>query len=138
MHEIVSCGLPINIICNFQNSPQSSLVLVNSGAQSAASSLSSSNGSSSGEDQTPMKYIDPALRKEYLSWKKCPTLDRKESPFIERIYAEDINRCLEFANEDAATTVSKAVHSNSLCINPVTDFSNVPRDCTLLQVLQPL
>ena len=59
-----------------QNSPQSSLVLVNSGAQSASSSLSSSNGSSSGEEQTPMKYIDPALRKEYLSWKKCPTLDR--------------------------------------------------------------
>ena len=121
-----------------QNSPQSSLVLVNSGAQSASSSLSSSNGSSSSQsgeaEQAPMKYIDPALRKEYLSWKKSPTLDRKESPFIERIYAEDIDRCLEFANAEAAAAVSRAVHGNSLCINPVTDFSNVPRDCTLLQV----
>ena len=53
---------------------------------------------------------------------------------MERIYSEDIDRCLEFANEDAAAAVSRAVHSNSLCINPVTDFSNVPRDCTLLQV----
>ena len=53
---------------------------------------------------------------------------------MERIYSEDIDRCLEFANEDAAAAVSSAVHSNSLCINPVTDFSNVPRDCTLLQV----
>ena len=61
-------------------------------------------------------------------------MSRKDNPFIERIYAEDIDRCLEFANEDAAAAVSRAVHSNSLCINPVTDFSNVPRDCTLLQV----
>ena len=84
-------------------------------------------------------------------------VNRKESPFIERIYSEDIDRCLEFANgvrlfvhlfsclfiydclfvyffQEAAAAVSRAVHGNSLCINPVTDFSNVPKDCTLLQV----
>jgi Rab-3A-interacting protein len=113
------------------SSPQSSLVL-NSGAASTSSSMSSaSNGG--GEDQGPVNHIDPVLRKEYLSWKKSPSMDRSGHPFVERIYCEEIDRCLDFANKKAAEAVSRAVHNNTLCINPVTDFSKVPRDCTLLE-----
>ncbi len=122
------------------SSPQSSLVLVNNAStSSAASSLSSaaSTASANGDaapDQSPMKHIDPVLRKEYLAWKKSPTMDRTASAFIERIYREDIDPCLDFASAEVCGVVVRAVHDNTLCIEPVTDFAKVPRDCALLQV----
>jgi len=40
------------------------------------------------------KYIDPALRKDFLAWKKDPSFDRGTSDFLERLYREDIDLCL--------------------------------------------
>lgn len=78
------------------------------------------------------KNIDPLLRKDYLSWKKTPTLD-KHHPFLARIYQEDIDLCLRFPNEELTKRVVKAIHENTLCLSPVKDFSNIPRNCALLE-----
>lgn len=86
-----------------------------------------------GEDAArAAKSIDPVLRAEYLAWWKAPTLDRSHSPFLQRIYAEDIDLCLEFVNRDLAKDVLAAIEGNTLCLTPVKDFSTVPRNCSLL------
>ena len=87
-----------------------------------------------GEDaaRAAAKSIDPVLRAEYLAWWKAPTLDRTNSPFLQRIYAEDIDLCLEFVNRDLAKDVLAAIEGNTLCLSPVKDFSTVPRNCSLL------
>lgn len=85
-----------------------------------------------GHTHQPMKLIDPILRKEFISWKKAPTLDTTH-PFMERIYQEDIHLCLAFLNRDLSKQVLEAIQANTVCLDPVKDFSNVPRDCALLQ-----
>ena len=87
-------------------------------------------GSSCGESDA-WRSIDPCLRKDYLSWKKSPTLKR-DHPFVEIIYKEDIDLCLAFPNESLGSSVTKAIHENALCLSPVKDFSDVPRNCALL------
>ena len=64
------------------------------------------------------KYMDPVLRNEFMSWKKSPTMD-VSLPFLARIHREDVNPCLEFANEELAVRVREAVIQNTLCISPV-------------------
>ncbi|TRY61293.1 hypothetical protein TCAL_08473 [Tigriopus californicus] len=85
-----------------------------------------------GHTHQPMKLIDPILRKEFISWKKTPTLETTH-PFMERIYQEDIHLCLAFVNRDLSKQVLAAIQANTVCLDPVKDFSNVPRDCALLQ-----
>ena len=104
-----------------------------SSPHSSITSVSSSCASAESSSLSPPKQIDPVLRKEYLSWKKAPTLDRSH-PFLARIYREDIDLCLDFANGPLSSEVAEAVHSNTLSISPVKDFSSsLPRDCALLQ-----
>ena len=54
--------------------------------------------------------IDPGLRQEYLEWKKAPTLDRGEggSSFLERLYREDVDPCLNFESSTSDSTSSSA------------------------------
>ena len=85
------------------------------------------------EEQSVLKSIDPTLRKDFLSWRKTPALDRTRSPFLERVYREDVDLCLNFPNVGLAQRVTAAIHANALCLTPVKDFSQVPRDCALLQ-----
>lgn len=91
------------------------------------------SGGAQHDEQSCLKSIDPTLRKDFLSWRKTPTLDRRSSPFLERVYREDVDLCLSFPNRALAERVSAAIHANALCLTPVKDFSKVPRDCALLQ-----
>ncbi|XP_048401526.1 guanine nucleotide exchange factor for Rab-3A-like isoform X7 [Stegostoma tigrinum] len=61
--------------------------------------------------------IDLILFEEFQSWKEDPTLD-KASPFLERIYQEDISPCLSFAKHELTEAVQTAVENNTLSIEP--------------------
>ncbi len=76
--------------------------------------------------------MDPTLRKDFLSWRKTPTLDPAH-PFLARIFREDVDACLAFPNVRLALRVTEAIKENALCLTPVKDFTGVPRDCALLQ-----
>ena len=81
------------------------------------------------------KNIDPDLRKQYLTWKKNPTLVREESEFLDRIYREDIDLCLDFSARDIELNqlVRKAIHSQNICIVPLKAEKNeLVKDCPLL------
>lgn len=66
--------------------------------------------------------VDPVLHKEFLAWRQQPTLD-KNSPFIQRIYREDINLSLAFSNEDLSTKVVQAVEDGIILVEAVRDKS---------------
>ena len=84
-----------------------------------------------------MRNVDPILRQEYLEWKKSPTLERNESNFLDRIYREDIDLCLNFQtaaeNESLKARLHKAVHEQSICITPLKPEKNeFIKHCPLL------
>ena len=88
------------------------------------------SGASSGEAD---RHIDPILRQEYLSWKKSPDMS-ESSPFMTRIYREDVELCLQFPASDLAAKVRAGIHSNTMCLIPVKpDTEENPRNCALLQ-----
>jgi len=49
----------------------------------------------------------------------------QQSKFLSRILTEDINPCLEFTNDSITTEISTAIHSNQLCIEPLTSFKRI-------------
>ncbi|XP_040184348.1 guanine nucleotide exchange factor for Rab-3A isoform X1 [Rana temporaria] len=67
---------------------------------------------------TEGKEVDNLLYSEFLGWKENPTLD-KSSPFLLRIYEEDITPCLDFAKRELAEQVLAAVEDNTLSVEPV-------------------
>lgn len=85
------------------------------------------------------KYVDPVLKNEYMAWKKCPTLDKKSSPFLKRLYEEDFIPCLTFPNESLTVKVRQAVENNSVSMSPIVmpkeNSSNceMPRNCALFE-----
>ncbi|KAI5732472.1 hypothetical protein M8J76_000643 [Diaphorina citri] len=81
------------------------------------------------------KEVDPVVHREFLEWRASPTLS-KDSPFIARIYSEDIDKCLEFSNEDLASLVRAAIDSGDIYIESVSDKTKscFPRKCALLEV----
>jgi len=85
-----------------------------------------------GAEKKEEKFMDPVLRGEYLDWKKSPKMD-PELPFFVRIYREDINPCLEFPNESLSAEVKEAVLQNTICISPVKESLELPRNCSLLE-----
>ncbi|XP_068117423.1 guanine nucleotide exchange factor for Rab-3A isoform X4 [Hyperolius riggenbachi] len=64
------------------------------------------------------KEVDSILYSEYIKWKENPTLE-KSSPFLSRIYQEDIAPCLDFAKRELADQVLAAVEDNTLSVEPV-------------------
>ena len=78
------------------------------------------------------RNIDPTLRQEYVNWKKSPDLTTS-SPFLARIYREDVEPCLDFPASELASRVRAAIHENILCLVPIKpDTGENPRDCALL------
>ena len=57
------------------------------------------------------RNIDPTLRQEYISWKKSPDLTTS-SPFLARIYREDVEPCLDFPASELSARVRVAIHDN--------------------------
>lgn len=85
-----------------------------------------------GTTDSKAKFMDPVLRKEYMEWKQCPTMDL-ELPFFVRIYREDITPCLEFPNSCLSAQIKEAVQQNTICISPVKESMELPRNCELLE-----
>lgn len=85
-----------------------------------------------GSTDSKAKFMDPVLRKEYMEWKQCPTMDL-ELPFFVRIYREDITPCLEFPNSCLSAQIKEAVQQNTICISPVKESMELPRNCELLE-----
>jgi len=79
--------------------------------------------------------MDPSLRRDFLAWRRSPSLNASVSPFVARLLAEDVMPCLNFPNEALSARVrAAAVHaSNAVCLTPVRDLGAVPRECALMQ-----
>jgi len=110
--------------------------LASEGAESAPSSpcKNRSLSSSCGHPDCAQEHrnIDPVFRAEYITWKKAPEMS-SSSPFMARIYKEDVDPCLEFPAKTLSLAVRQAIHDNTLCISPVKpDTEENPRNCALL------
>uniref|UniRef100_A0A5F9C5C1 RAB3A interacting protein like 1 n=1 Tax=Oryctolagus cuniculus TaxID=9986 RepID=A0A5F9C5C1_RABIT len=64
------------------------------------------------------RQVDTTLFAEFQAWRESPTLD-KSSPFLERVYREDVGPCLDFTVQELSALVRAAVEDNTLTIEPV-------------------
>ncbi|KAK1335438.1 hypothetical protein QTO34_003224 [Cnephaeus nilssonii] len=64
------------------------------------------------------KEADTTLFAEFQAWRASPTLD-KDSPFLGRVYREDVGPCLDFTAQELSALVRAAVEDNTLTIEPV-------------------
>ncbi|XP_027993302.2 guanine nucleotide exchange factor for Rab-3A isoform X7 [Eptesicus fuscus] len=64
------------------------------------------------------KEVDTTLFAEFQAWRESPTLD-KDSPFLGRVYREDVGPCLDFTAQELSALVRAAVEDNTLTIEPV-------------------
>ncbi|KAK6472900.1 guanine nucleotide exchange factor for Rab-3A-like isoform X1 [Huso huso] len=64
-----------------------------------------------------LRQVDSVLFSEFLSWRVEPSLE-PDSPFLQRVYREDIGPCLAFAKRELSQSVQAAVESNTLSIEP--------------------
>ncbi|XP_066893497.1 guanine nucleotide exchange factor for Rab-3A isoform X1 [Kogia breviceps] len=64
------------------------------------------------------RQVDTTLFAEFQAWRESPTLD-KTSPFLERVYREDVGPCLDFTMQELSALVRAAVEDNTLTIEPV-------------------
>lgn len=64
------------------------------------------------------KEVDTTLFAEFQAWRESPALD-KNSPFLERVYREDVGPCLDFTMQELSALVRAAVEDNTLTIEPV-------------------
>lgn len=64
--------------------------------------------------------VDPNLHDEFIQWKQNPSLD-KNSPFIKRVYDEDINLCLSFNSKELSEKVRAAVEAATIFIEAISD-----------------
>ncbi|XP_078537422.1 guanine nucleotide exchange factor for Rab-3A isoform X1 [Lissotriton helveticus] len=76
---------------------------------SLAADLSSSSSS---------RQVDTLLFAEFEAWRDSPTLDHS-CTFLQRIYHEDIEPCLDFAKQELSELVKSAVEKNTLTVEPV-------------------
>ncbi|XP_025070887.1 guanine nucleotide exchange factor for Rab-3A isoform X1 [Alligator sinensis] len=87
-------------------------------------STSSAVGTASGQSlplepvNHEYKEVDAILFAEFQAWKEAPTLD-KACSFLERIYREDVEPCLDFTRHELSELVRAAVEQNMLTIEPV-------------------
>jgi len=61
------------------------------------------------------REVDPVFYSEFLKWRENPSLT-KNSRFVERLFHEDADRCLDFPNEDLSQKVRQAVDNNCVYI----------------------
>ncbi|XP_046431709.1 rab-3A-interacting protein-like [Neodiprion fabricii] len=87
-----------------------------------------------GRDPRDGLEVDPVVHKEFLQWKTNPCVDRAD-PFVKRIFREDIDLCLDFANKDLSGKVRQAVLDGIVFVEAVSDKTKVafPKKCALLE-----
>ncbi|XP_060040465.1 guanine nucleotide exchange factor for Rab-3A isoform X2 [Erinaceus europaeus] len=64
------------------------------------------------------QQVDTILFAEFQAWRESPMLD-KTSPFLDRVYREDVGPCLDFTMHELSALVRAAVEDNTLTIEPV-------------------
>ncbi|XP_033913538.3 guanine nucleotide exchange factor for Rab-3A-like isoform X4 [Acipenser ruthenus] len=89
----------------------------NKSASSAVATATPLPGSATQLISRDSKEVDSVLFSEFLSWRVEPSLE-PESPFLQRVYREDIGPCLAFAKRELSQSVQAAVESNTLSIEP--------------------
>ncbi len=121
-----------------------SAVAAQKGAQSGSVALDKSKGLSvaapvvfaavtEADDPASQASMDPTLRDDFLRWRRSPTLSRSDSPFIDRVFREDVDPCLSFPNSALSALVAAAIAENGLSLTPVKECSRVPRNCALME-----
>ncbi|XP_008206503.1 guanine nucleotide exchange factor for Rab-3A isoform X2 [Nasonia vitripennis] len=78
--------------------------------------------------------VDPRVHAEFLRWKANPCVDKSE-PFVERIFREDIDLCLDFPNAELGAQVRQAVLDGIIFVEAVGDKAKLgfPKRCALLE-----
>lgn len=89
----------------------------NKSASSAVATATPLPGSATQLISRDSKEVDSVLFSEFLSWRVEPSLE-PDSPFLQRVYREDIGPCLAFAKRELSQSVQAAVESNTLSIEP--------------------
>ncbi|KAL8592743.1 hypothetical protein ACOMHN_045897 [Nucella lapillus] len=78
-----------------------------------------------------LREVDSVGFEEFRQWKEAPCVTDSTSPFLTRVFSEDIQPCLNFANKDLAERVLQCVQQNTLSIEPISGDSSLPRNCCL-------
>ncbi|XP_018023193.1 rab-3A-interacting protein isoform X3 [Hyalella azteca] len=60
--------------------------------------------------------VDPVCHREFVAWTQNGDMNPASSAFMRRVYEEDINLCMNFANTTLSHAVLKAVQENELFI----------------------
>ncbi|XP_058789421.1 guanine nucleotide exchange factor for Rab-3A-like isoform X2 [Phymastichus coffea] len=78
--------------------------------------------------------VDPRVHAQFLRWKASPCVDKGE-PFVERIFREDIDLCLDFPNAELGAKVRQAVLDGIIFVEAVSDKAKqgFPKKCALLE-----
>lgn len=88
-------------------------------------SLPAETGETSSSSSRDGLEVDPIVHKEFLQWKLNPCVDRAD-PFVKRVFREDIDLCLDFANEELGAKVRQAVLDGIVFVEAVSDKTKVP------------
>lgn len=77
--------------------------------------------------------VDPIFNDEFVKWRQNPNLD-KDTPFMKRIYEEDIKACLYFRNTELSELVLSAIEEDKITIEkiPVAKHEPLPKICDLM------
>ena len=122
--------------CDFKYPPggeNSAASVASSSSDPSAESAATSSTAAAGEEGE----VDPILYGELESWRANPTLDRRSSALMARLWDEDADRCLDFpCGKELSSRVRRAVEENSIYIEEVVPAEscrcallNTPRTC---------
>ncbi|XP_076467224.1 guanine nucleotide exchange factor for Rab-3A-like [Babylonia areolata] len=78
-----------------------------------------------------VKEVDAVCFDEFQQWREKPSITDASSTFLSRVFSEDIQPCLNFANTALAERVLQCVQQNTLSIEPIPGDRSFPRKCCL-------
>ncbi|KAF2356651.1 GDP/GTP exchange factor Sec2 N-terminal [Trinorchestia longiramus] len=80
--------------------------------------------------------VDPTFHREFVSWHQSGDVNPSSTSFMQRVYEEDINLCLNFPNGGLSHAVLRAVQENELFIEElnVRHQHAAATRCVLLEV----
>ncbi|GIY28264.1 rab-3A-interacting protein [Caerostris extrusa] len=83
--------------------------------------------------QRELYEVYPIFNEEFVKWRQNPNLD-KETPFMKRIYDEDIKACLKFKNTELSQHILSAIEEDQITIEkiPLTKHEPLPKVCALM------
>lgn len=83
------------------------------------------------KQQVQVKEIDDVCYDEFQRWKNYPDLLAGDSPFLQRLYHEDVQPCLNFNNRQLVDCIVMGAKQNTLFIEPIKGDNSLPRSCSL-------